>query len=114
MYAPTVPVLIKLVDELNPDTPKDQNVDIANAIINFMIYGSDLSGPLIGGFLCSLFGFSKTALFILFLYLIGCFILIRNFKENFLLKFEEAKNYFLGISRNKQEEIETSNKENLL
>lgn len=69
-----------------------------------------------GGFLSSLFGFSKTAFFVLFLYVVACFILLRQFKGYFLEKSEEAKKYFYDVANrvNKLEENRNLNKENLI
>lgn len=111
IYVPCIPLSILKINRINPDNGKANNIDIANSILNFCIYFSDLFGPVIGGLLSTIVGFEKTSFVIMiinFAMAIYIFIKFRNiidsaFKQKFLgKKLPQEKALLISIKQNEE------------
>lgn len=67
IYVPCITLSILKINRINCDNDRANNIDIANSILNFCFYFSDLFGPVIGGLLSSIVGFENTSLSIMFI-----------------------------------------------
>ena len=106
---PTITYLIKIITQINPEAEREQNIDIANAILNFCIYFADILGPIVGGFLTSYIGFDNTSYVVLSLKFTIMIILIVHFRQYFISKFNELFRKEDAI--NKENIIETVDNE---